>query len=328
MDKIIKPRFLLKQPIMRRVIIATMPCIAASIYFFGWRCLVLIIVACIAAFLTEYVFVRRTNTLVSEAVFVSAIIFALIMPPTVPWHILVIGIVFAIVFSKMVFGGFGFNIFNPAAAGRAFVYISFPTALTARWAPAAQGPWGALKMWSTVVNTDVITSATPMAIAKTGQAAPQLLQLLTGRLAGTMGVTSAGVIIIGAIYLFLTKTANRWIIITVIVTYFIVNAIFTMLNVKAAPGILPSLLGGGFLFGACFMATDPISAPKSRTAQIIYSVIIASIAAIIRTFSVFNGGLMFSILLANMFAPILDFAFKKSQIKEKTKPGKIEEQKK
>jgi len=304
-------KLFMKQPIMRRVIIATLPCTAASIYFFGWRCLAIIIVSCSVAFIAEYAFCRRMNKPVSEAVFVTAIIFALIMPPTIPWHVLIIGIVFAIVFSKMVFGGFGLNIFNPAASGRAFVYISFPLAMTAKWAPAAQGSWGALKMWTTAISADTISAATPMTLVKAGQAAPAITQLLTGRLAGTLGVTSAGAIILGALYLIISKTANRWIIITTIGTYIIINGLFSLLNIRAAPGIIPALLGGGFLFGACFMATDPISAPKSKLAQIFYSIIIAITTAIIRTFSVFNGGLMFAILLANMFAPILDIAFKK-----------------
>ena len=307
----------MKQPMMRRVMIATLPCIVSSVYFFGWRSFAVVAISCIAAFLAEYIFTKRSQGPVSEAVFVTAIIFALIMPPTIPWHILIIGILFAIVFSKMVFGGFGFNIFNPAASGRAFVYICFPTALTAKWAPAAHGPWGALKLWTTVTSPDVITAATPMALLKAGQDGPTIMQLIIGRLAGTMGVTSAAAIIIGAVYLIFSKTANRWIIIVTVSTYILVNGILSILNVKTAPGIIPALLGGGFLFGACFMATDPITAPRCRPAQIIYSVIIASATAVIRTFSVFNGGLMFSILLANMFAPILDIAFKGKRVHRK-----------
>jgi len=214
-----RQKIVLKQPIMRRVIIATIPCIIASIYFFGWRSLVMVVVSCIAAFITEFIFVRRFNEPVSEAVFVSAIIYALIMPPTVPWHALIIGIVFSIIFAKMVFGGFGRNIFNPAMAGRAFVYISFPIALTATWAPAAQGLWGALGMWTTQ-TPDVITAATPMALVKAGAAPPPpLLNLLIGNISGTMGVTSAIGILCGGMYLFITKTANRSIIITVIAVY-------------------------------------------------------------------------------------------------------------
>lgn len=310
-------KIFMKQPLMRRVIIATVPCIFASIYFFGWRSLAVVLVSCAVAFLTEHVFARRRGEPVSEAVFVSAILYALVMPPTVPWHVLIIGIVFAIVFAKMVFGGFGYNIFNPAMAGRAFVYICFPVALTSTWSPPAQGPWGALTLWTTAVRPDVITSATPMALLKAGQIAPPpVLDLLIGRIPGTMGVTSALAIIIGGLYLFITRTANRWIIITVIGVYAILNGLLVILPVSSASGILPALLGGGFLFGAFFMATDPISAPKQRPAQIIYATIIAVGTLIIRNFSVFNGGFMFSILLANMFAPILDHGFKRRQKKQ------------
>jgi Na+-transporting NADH:ubiquinone oxidoreductase subunit B len=310
-------KILMKQPMMRRVIIATVPCIIASVYFFGWRSLVVVLVSCVAAFITEYLFVRRFNEPVSEAVFVSAIIYALIMPPTVPWHVLIIGMVFAIIFAKMVFGGFGRNIFNPAMAGRAFVYISFPVSLTAAWQPAAQGVWGALGQWTTAVP-DVITSATPMALVKAGAAPPpQLINLLIGNIAGSMGVTSVIAILVGGCYLFITKTANRSIIIAVIIVYALLNGLFAVLNVAGVPGILPMLLGGGFLFGAFFMATDPITAPRRLPAQIVYAMIIATAAAIIRTFSVFNGGFMFALLFANMFAPILDYGFKPRRRQEK-----------
>ena len=121
-----------KQAIMRRVVIASVPCMAGSVYFFGWRSLAVVAVSCLFGFLTEYLFCRSRGEPVSEAVFVSAIIFALVIPPNVPWHVVIIGIVFAIAFGKEVFGGFGRNVFNPAMAGRCFVYICFPVALTSR----------------------------------------------------------------------------------------------------------------------------------------------------------------------------------------------------
>jgi len=304
----------MKQPLMRRMMIATVPCILASVYFFGWRSLMVVLVSCIAAFITEWFFVRKHHEPVSEAVFVSGILYALIMPPTVPWHVLCIGIVFAIVFGKMVFGGFGRNIFNPAMVGRAFVYICFPVALTATWAFPAQGPWGALGLWTTATGVDAIAAATPMALVKAGQAVvPSLSVLFIGRIAGTMGVTSALAILIGGLFVFFTKTANRVIIVTVIGTYTAGNIIFSLLGVAGSPGALHALLGGGFLFGAFFMATDPISAPKKTGAKIVFAVIIGLCTIIIRTFSVFNGGLMFSILIANMFAPILDHAFTRTR---------------
>ena len=306
------PHLLMKQRIMRRMMLAMTPCIVASIYFFGWRSLFVIIVSCTTGFVTEYVFARRRGEPVSEAVFVSGIIYALILPPTIPWHILIIGIVFAIMFGKMVFGGFGHNIFNPAMVGRAFIYICFPVAMTATWAEAALGPLGGLGMWSTALAPNAITAATPMALVKTsGAAVPALLDLFIGRIAGTMGVTSAFAILVGGLYVFYTKTASRRIIITCIATYTVVNGFLSLIKVDGTPGILPALLGGGFLFGAFFMATDPISAPRTKQAQFIYAMVIALSTAIIKNFSVFNGGFMFSLLFANMFAPILDFGFKK-----------------
>jgi Na+-transporting NADH:ubiquinone oxidoreductase subunit B len=131
-----------------------------------------------------------------------------------------------------------------------------------------------------------------------------------------MGVTSAIAILIGGVYLFVTKTASRYIIITVIVVYAAFTGLLNLLGVPGVAGILPALLGGGFLFGAFFMATDPISAPKNTHAQIAYAALIAIVTAVIRTFSVFNGGFMFALLFANMFASILDYVFKRRAHKE------------
>lgn len=318
MAKAKKPRkILLKQKIMRNVIIALIPCMAASVYFFGWRSAAVIAVSVTAAFLTEFLFNLRSKEPVSEAVFVSGIIYALILPPTVPWHVVVIGIAFAILFGKMVFGGFGRNIFNPAMVGRAFVYISFPVAMTASWSPASSFPWGALGQWTTA-TPDLITSASPMGLLKQGLTeAPRLLDLLIGNIAGTMGVTSVIAILIGGIYLIATRTANWKIVVMTIGTYALANLAADLAGMPNAPGALVAVMGGGFLFGAFFMATDPVSAPKTLGAQLVYGAIIASSTFVIRNFSVFNGGLMFSILLANMFAPILDHVFKHTQKKKK-----------
>jgi len=134
--------------------------------------------------------------------------------------------------------------------------------------------------------------------------------LFLGRIAGTMGVTSALLILIGGSYLYFTKTANRTLIITVVATYAVLNQALHWLGVEPVPGALPAVLGGGFLFGAFFMVTDPISAPSTQGGRIAYAMLIAVCTLIIRNFSIFNGGLMFSILIGNMFGPILDHAAK------------------
>lgn len=296
--------------------IATIPCILASVYFFGWRSLALVLVSCLVAFITEYLFLLKRRELVSEAVFVTGILYALILPPTTPWHVVIIGIVFAILFAKMVFGGFGKNVFNPAMSGRAFVYICFPVAMTARWAPPAMGIWGALGTWSTALFPDAISSATPLALAKAGHTILTLQELIIGRIAGSMGVTSVVAILLGGMYLIITKTANRWLTATVILVYGLSNGILAVIGTPGAVGLLPAILGGGFLFGAFFMITDPVTAPKSRGAQLLFAALVGIAAAIIRTFSVFNGGFMFALLLGNMFAPILDYVFKSKRRKK------------
>jgi len=327
-----KVKLLQKQTIMRRVLLALVPCIAGAVYFFGWYCLFVIGLANLTGFVVEYLFVRRSEKPVTEAVFVTGTLFALVMPPTVPWYVVVIGMVFAVMFGKMVFGGFGRNIFNPAIVGRAFVYVCFPVALTGAWAPVADSPWGALTKWTTVDTPAAVSGATPMAYLKSGQiklaetqaAGSQiphslaqdqsvllkrsafLKGLLFGRMPGTLGVTSAILICIGGVYLFATKTASRATILAVILTYAFWNELLYRLGVEPVPGAWPAILGGGFLFGAFFMATDPVSSPKTEIARIIYGIIISTATLVIKNFSIFNGGLMFSILIGDMFAPTLD----------------------
>jgi Na+-transporting NADH:ubiquinone oxidoreductase subunit B len=335
-----KPKkVLLKQLAMRRVLLALLPSVAGAIYFFGWRSFFLVLWAGAVGFIVEYIFTRQRKEPVSEAVFVTTTLFALVMPPTVPLHVVTIGVAFAVMFAKEIFGGFGRNIFNPALAGRCFVYICFPVALTATWAPAAEGLWGALNVWTTAPTSDAITGATPLANLKSGKLAlssepsaaseipfdiPEgetvelkrsvlLRALAFGRLSGTMGVTSALLITIGGLYLFYKKTANRTIILTLIVAYATLSQLLHSLGVTPVPAAWTAVLGGGFLFGAFFMATDPVSSPKTNQGRILYAIIIAVCTVVIRNFSIFNGGLMFSILIGNMFGPIIDYAVRARQ---------------
>ncbi len=340
-----KPAKLIQhQKIMDKVLLALLPCVAGAVYYFGWYCLFIIALANVTGFIVEYIFTRRRGKPVSEAIFVTGTLFGLVMPPTVPWHVVVIGMTFAAMFSKEVFGGFAKNIFNPAIAGRAFVYVCFPVAMTGAWAPAADGVWGALDKWTTATTVDAISGATPMANLKAGKIVfskdaqsekiPHAVEqdqtisirkttllkgLLFGRISGTAGVTSAILICIGGIYLFITKTASRVTILSVIITYAFWNELLYWCGVEPIPGAWPAVLGGGFLFGAFYMATDPVSSPKTDPAKIIYGIIIGTSTMVIRNFSIFNGGLMFSILIGNMFAPTLDSMVKSFRQRKKQK---------
>ncbi len=350
-----KTKLLRKQPAMRKVLAALIPCAAGSVYYFGWRSLAMIAFCCVWGFVLEWLFCRKRGEPVSEAVFVTAMLFALVMPPGVGWHVLAVGMGFAVLFSKEVFGGFGRNIFNPALAGRCFVYICFPVALTGVWQEPASGALGALNRWTTAVGPDstaAVTNATPMAHLKTGQLVRSgepdaadtipfevgdqeqikisntalLRGLLLGNISGTMGVTSAVLILIGGVYLYWSKTASRTTILSVVISYAVWNQLLFWLGVSPVPGAWPAVLGGGFLLGAFFMATDPVSSPRTEPGRIVYGILIGTSTMVIRNFSVFNGGLMFSILLGNMFAPIIDYGVKAWQQRSKTKaiqPGVV-----
>jgi len=324
------------QPAMRKLLLGTCPCIGGAVYYFGWRSLAMILFCCAVGFFCEWLFCRRRKEPVTEAVFVTAVLFALAMPPGAGWHVLAAGMVFAIVVAKEVFGGFGRNIFNPALAGRCFVYVCFPVAMTGIWYPPAQGSLGALLQWTSARQADgtiAVTGATPMAHLKAGRlvrtpdapyeagipfrigsqetAAVRSLVLYKaqffGRISGSMGVTSALLILIGAVFLFWTRTASRTTILSVVLTYAVLNELLFRLGIAPVPGAVPAVLGGGFLLGACFMATDPVSSPRTEWGRFYYGVLIAAATVVIRNFSIFNGGLMFAVLLGNMFAPIIDY---------------------
>jgi Na+-transporting NADH:ubiquinone oxidoreductase subunit B len=295
---------------MRKVLLALMPCAAGSIYYFGWRSLAMMVFCCAWGFLLEWLFCRKRKERVSEAVFVTATLFALVMPPGVGWHVLAVGMGFAVIFSKEVFGGFGRNIFNPALAGRCFVYICFPVALTGVWQPPAPGPWGALNRWTTAAwpdGTDATTSATPMALLKAGRLVRSwdadavkripypvgdqeqinlyngalLKAQLFGNISGTMGVTSALLILIGGVYLYWTKTASRTTILSVVISYVVLNQLLYWMGIKPVPGAWPAVLGGGFLLGAFFMATDPVSSPRTEPGRMIFGILIGTATLVI-----------------------------------------------
>ncbi|WP_424141331.1 RnfABCDGE type electron transport complex subunit D [Sporosalibacterium faouarense] len=294
-----------KQMMMRKVIYSLAPLILASVYFFGWRSLILLAVVTIFGSLTEWIFEKRDNKPISEAVIVTCILYTLTLPARTPYWIAVVGIIFGIVFGKEVFGGFGKNVFNPALVARAFVYVSFPTELTTQWASASTSFPGGFAKYITS-SIDVLSSSTPMLIYRgTGTLTPYL-NLLWGNIAGSLGETCAILIIIAAIYLIYTKTAAWQTIAGVAVGFISLSFILNIMGVTEVPNPLFGILSGGFLFGTVFMATDPISSPKTKEGKWIYGILIGLITVVIRGYALFAGGIMFAILIGNTFAPIID----------------------
>jgi Na+-transporting NADH:ubiquinone oxidoreductase subunit B len=295
---------------MKKVLYALVPASVASIYFFGWRTLMMIAIVNLFGFLAEYVFARHYKQPVNSSVFVTNLLFALTLPPSLPFRMAGIGIVFAVVFGKMVFGGFGKNIFNPALVGRAFIYVTFAGYMTGTWVEPSTSLLGGLLSW----QPDAVTSAT---VLTTGEVDSWFyLKAFLGNIPGSLGETSALAILIGGIYLYWKKIANRSIIHWTFISMVIFQAIFRYFDfTKIDP--LTSVLAGGFMLGLFFMATDPVSAPKKKEAQIVYGIMIGTLTSLIRTFSVWPEGMMFAILLANMFAPVTDLAVTNYQKKKK-----------
>ncbi|MBN1624252.1 MAG: RnfABCDGE type electron transport complex subunit D [Clostridia bacterium] len=300
----------MKQAIMRKMLYSLVPVTLYSIYLFGLRLLALIAVTLVFGVMAEYLIMRNINkdkAKVSEAVIVSCVLFALTLPPSVPFWVAGVGIVFGIVFGKGVFGGFGRNIFNPAIVARCFVYISFPAFMTVTWTKPFTGFPGGLIRWFNSV--DAATSATPLILFnKTGETTGYL-DLLLGRISGSLGETAAILIIVSGIYLIATKTASWKSMAACLVGFGVFNTILYFTGVTSADPLF-SILSGGFIFGTVFMITDPVSSPKTDTARIIYGAGVGIITAVIRIFGLFAEGMMFAILVGNMFVPLLERVLK------------------
>ena len=296
-----KKPLIMWQPPMVKVVTALVPLSIASIYFFGWRTLVILAIVNAAGFLCELVFARVYKQQVTSAVFVTSFLFALSLPPTIPIWMAVVGIAFAVSFGKMVFGGFGRNIFNPALTGRAFLYVTFVVPMS-RWVEPIGGTFGGFTRFA----ADAVTEATPLGALAAGQAVPWL-NLFLGNVAGSAGETCAALALVGGLYLLIRKVASYRIVLGAAGGFLGLQTIFWLANVAGAPDPISAVLSGSIVLAVMFMATDPVSASQTTDGgRWIYGAAIGVLTVLVRTFSVWPEGVTFAILLANMFAPLLD----------------------
>lgn len=308
------PKPILWQPMMVRMLYALLPISVASIYFFGWKSLLILLVVNAVGFFTEYAFTRSWNQPVSSAVFVTCFLFALSLPPTLPIWMAVVGIVFGVTFGKMVFGGFGKNVFNPALVGRAFIYVAFPNHMNSLWAePFRTFPAGFARY-----ARDAITQATPMSMMKEGIQVP-LSNLLVGATGGSLGETCAFLILLGGIYIVWKKSADYRIVVSGLAGFILIQVIVWAAGAQNAFHPLYALVSGSFLFGLFFFITEPISASRTNEGKWIYGFFFGAMVVVIRTFSVWREATMFAVLLANVFAPIMDYAIRDFKKKGKKK---------
>jgi RnfABCDGE-type electron transport complex D subunit len=276
---------------MSAAIIALVPSAAAAIFFYGWDAVKIIAVSYVAGGIVEVLFALVRNKEIEEGFLVTGLIFPLVLPPSIPLWVVAVGVTFGTVFGKELFGGTGRNIFNPALVGRLFITIGFPEIMTMSWVRPL---------------TDAVTSATPLVVYKASQTIPSTLNLLIGLEPGSMGETFRIGIILGGLFLMFSRVAN-W---RIPVTYLGSVALFAFVGNRFMPqSIAPplfQLLSGGLLFGAMFMVTDPVTSPYTRGGKFIFGVMAGLFTVLIRAFSGFTEGVMFSIVLMNGFTPLID----------------------
>ncbi len=307
---------------MFTVVLAVLPALAGSVYFFGPRVLLMILVSYAAGGLVEVGFAAIRRHPINEGFLVTGLLLPLTLPVGIPLWMIALGSAFGVFFGKEVFGGVGQNVFNPALVGRAFLFLSFPKQMSTGWIIPSKEWWvggalGRLVEEGAKPVADVITSATPMittklAVNSGGSATETVLhsfsnyQLATGWVGGSVGETSAVLIVLGALFLFSTRVANWRAPVASLVTMAALSELFSILDPTRFMPPLPSIMAGGFLFGTVFMLTDPVTSPSTNMGRYVYGAGVGLLVVLIRGLSGYPEGVMFSILIMNVFAPLID----------------------
>ncbi|MBM4171023.1 MAG: RnfABCDGE type electron transport complex subunit D [Ignavibacteria bacterium] len=277
------------------VVLALLPSLIASVIFFGVYQLLIVTTSVFFSVLTETLIkkIRKKKISIADgSAIITGLLLGLILPPNFSITSTAIGAVFSIAIGKEIFGGLGFNIFNPALVGRAFLQAAFPVAMTT-W----QKPYYAV---------DTITSATPLASFKFDKAVTEIQPLILGNIGGSIGETSAVAIIIGGVFLIGIGIVNWRIPVSMIIGIMLISAIFWLVDPLKYASPLFHLFAGGYLFGVFFMATDWVTSPITAKGMWIFGIGIALIVVVIRTFGGLPEGVMYSILIMNAIVPIIN----------------------
>lgn len=290
------------QTIMRDVLIALIPALLGSIYFFGFRSLLVTLVSAAACVFFEWGFckVRKLHCKTYDlSAVVTGVLLAFVCPVTIPYWTIILGDFFAIVLVKMLFGGLGKNIVNPALAGRAFLF-SWPV-LMSNWVKV--GFDNAAGLLSTA---DAVTAATPMSAMHQGVLPEEsILDMFLGNIGGCIGETSALLLIIGFVYLLYRKVITARIPLAYIGTVAILAFLFPQGNDRIA-WMAAQVFGGGLMLGAIFMATDYVTSPLTKLGQIVYGIGCGVITILIRYFGGYSEGVTYAILCMNACSVLLD----------------------
>jgi electron transport complex protein RnfD len=287
--------------IMLDVVIALIPAMIGGMYFFGLRSLCLIAVSVAACVIFEWAYrklLHKDTTVGDCSAVVTGILLALVCPVTMPYWTMIIGDFFAIIVVKQLFGGIGTNFLNPALAGRAFLF-SYPVIMTTWVAPHT-----ALNLIGS--NADAVTAATPMSSLHQGLLpSASIMDCLIGNVGGSLGETSAVLLLAGGIYLLCRKVISARIPLAYIATVAVIAFLFPQGNDRLT-WLGYQVFSGGLMLGAIFMATDYATSPVTKGGQIVYGIGCGLITMFIRYFGSYAEGVSYAILIMNIAATLLD----------------------
>ena len=288
--------------IMRDVVIALLPALAGSVYFFGFRALMVTLISVAACVFFEWSWsklMKTDNKVYDLSAVVTGMLLAFVCPVTIPYWTIILGDFFAIIVVKMLFGGLGKNIVNPALAGRAFMF-SWPVLMNT-WVKV-----GFENAADVISAADAVTAATPMASLH-GGTLPEasVMDLFLGNVGGSLGETSALLLLIGFVYLLIRKVLTIRIPLAYIGTVAVLAFLFPMGNDRLT-WMASHLFGGGLMLGALFMATDYVTSPITKLGQIIYGIGCGVITILIRYFGGYPEGVSYAILVMNCCVVLLD----------------------
>lgn len=289
------------QTIMRDVLIALLPALAGSVYFFGLRALTVTLVSVAACVFFEWAYckVMKMHCKIYDlSACVTGVLLAFVCPVTIPYWTIILGAAFAILLVKMLFGGLGKNIVNPALAGRAFLFS---------W-PVIMSTWTKVGFSNavSVIGPDAVTAATPLANMHQGLMCEEsVLDLFLGNVGGCIGETSALLLLVGFAYLLWRKVITARIPLAFIGTVAVLSFLFPQGNDRIA-WMAAQVFGGGLMLGAIFMATDYVTSPVTKLGQIVFGIGCGVLTILIRYFGGYNEGVSYAILIMNCCVVLLD----------------------
>jgi Na+-translocating ferredoxin:NAD+ oxidoreductase subunit D len=297
--------------IMWHVVGSLVPVVAAAAWYFGPSALLVVAAATAGALATERLFGRR-GSLGDGSAAITGLLLGLTLPAGIPLWMAFAGGAFGIGFGKLVFGGLGQNLFNPALLGRAFLQAAFPAALTT-W-PAAGGRWWSLRgdnlalPFTGGAGVDAVTGATPLGLMKFEHRATDLGSLMLGDTGGSLGETAGVVILVSAGYLALRRYLDWRIPAAIFATVALASALLHAVDPALYPGPLFALFAGGLVLGATYMATDLVTSPVTHAGAWIFGAGVGLLVVVIRAWGGLPEGVMYAILLMNALVPFIDRA--------------------